>query len=311
MTQSIKVGREQLNGYELAITCSKIQILYDESDIQKYAMYNHYHDYIEMLYISSGMLHLVAGGKHLYAKKGDLVIINAKLPHVAIPCETTSYRVIQFMPQLLYSNFFSAFEIKYMIPFVMESEARLYTVGETSSFPLGETVNRIFEEWDAKQIGYELMLRANILQLFTQIIRHTGSMQKGGAHYAEASDSNVNIIRKILSLDSSTLLGMSCADAAAHCNMSYSYFSRVFKHVTGTCYKRYILQLRINEADRLLTDTDKNITEIASVVGFSSDAYFIQCFHECRGITPKKYREELQKIRKQAKQAAEASITES
>lgn len=297
MEHLIKENQALLNGYEIAIVCEQYQISNTTPDAAKYSKYNHYHDYIEILYITNGLLQLITGTNQIFAKTGDLVIINAKVPHIAVPCETTDYRVIKFLPQLLYSSDFSVFEVKYMIPFVMQSEPWLFTSSQTSTFPLTDTVNHIFDEWVDKQIGYELMLRANILQLFTWIIRYSNTNPKYASHFKESSDANANAIRKILALDSSTLREMSCADAAVHCNMSYSYFSRIFKRVTGVSYKNYILQLRINEADRLLSGTDKTITEIASMTGFSSDAYFIQCFHEIKGITPRKYREELSRLR--------------
>jgi AraC-like DNA-binding protein len=53
--------------------------------------------------------------------------------------------------------------------------------------------------------------------------------------------------------------------------------------------KTYINQIRINEARRLLKDTDLNISEIAYKVGFSSPSNFNRVFKKLIGISPTEF----------------------
>ena len=72
--------------------------------------------------------------------------------------------------------------------------------------------------------------------------------------------------------------------------MSYSYFSRSFKSVMGKNFAKFLNEIKIDAAKRLLLTTNKTITEISMETGFSSSSHFISNFSKSVGITPLAYR---------------------
>lgn len=68
------------------------------------------------------------------------------------------------------------------------------------------------------------------------------------------------------------------------------YLGRVFQKATGVGFKQYVNDLRIAEAKRLLTQTDKLIYEIANLVGYTESKYFVAKFTTEVGISPSEYR---------------------
>ena len=58
------------------------------------------------------------------------------------------------------------------------------------------------------------------------------------------------------------------------------------KSVTGKSPVEIIRQLRLTKADRLLSETSMNISEIAYSVGFSSPSYFSKCYRDYFGKIP-------------------------
>ena len=50
----------------------------------------------------------------------------------------------------------------------------------------------------------------------------------------------------------------------------------------------------MKHAKRMLEDPDRNITEIATCLGYLNRKYFTSCFKEEFGITPTEYRKTLQ-----------------
>lgn len=56
--------------------------------------------------------------------------------------------------------------------------------------------------------------------------------------------------------------------------MSKSFLSKRFKTATGFGFKEYIINLRIQNACRLLLETNKSITDIAFECGFNDSNYF-------------------------------------
>lgn len=76
--------------------------------------------------------------------------------------------------------------------------------------------------------------------------------------------------------------------------ISSTHLTREFRKYTGSSPKDYLIQLRINEAKQLLKTTHQGIDIIASKVGFSDTAHFIQMFKKREHITPLQYRKYLE-----------------
>ena len=70
-----------------------------------------------------------------------------------------------------------------------------------------------------------------------------------------------------------------------------TYFIR-FSSLNCLGVNDYINRLRIEKAISLLTNTNLNINEISSEVGFTYPRYFSSTFKQMKGMTPKQFREE-------------------
>ncbi|HEZ7991413.1 MAG TPA: AraC family transcriptional regulator [Ruminococcus sp.] len=77
---------------------------------------------------------------------------------------------------------------------------------------------------------------------------------------------------------------------AAHLKISSAYLSRLFKKETGMTFSDYVNKLKIEEAATLLINTEYPDTEISSMLGFSSQSYFIKVFRRYMNTTPKQYK---------------------
>ena len=71
--------------------------------------------------------------------------------------------------------------------------------------------------------------------------------------------------------------------------MSYSYFSRTFKAVTGMTFKSYLNRVRTNKAEQLLLLENRTISEVASACGYNSISYFIKVYRSIKGVSPYKH----------------------
>jgi AraC-like DNA-binding protein len=66
--------------------------------------------------------------------------------------------------------------------------------------------------------------------------------------------------------------------------------AHLVKEVTGKTVLQHVHQLRIQEAQRLLEQSNLNCTDIAYETGFGDQSYFIKQFRKWMGITPARYR---------------------
>lgn len=73
-------------------------------------------------------------------------------------------------------------------------------------------------------------------------------------------------------------------------SISPSYFSSVFKRVTGKTFVEYLTDIRMEKAKELLRLTSRRSYEIAYAVGFRDPHYFSSVFKKYTGDTPTDYR---------------------
>lgn len=78
-------------------------------------------------------------------------------------------------------------------------------------------------------------------------------------------------------------------------NLSEGKMTALLKAYANTTFKRYLNQVRIQEACRLLAETDRPVREIALAVGYSSVPHFNRVFKENRQCSPNQYRKNLSK----------------
>ena len=79
---------------------------------------------------------------------------------------------------------------------------------------------------------------------------------------------------------------------AKELNISSSHAKNVFKKYTGITIFDYLFEKRMDEAKKLLSDTDLHIYQIAEKLGYRSKAYFSSAFQKYTGVTPNAWRKD-------------------
>jgi AraC family transcriptional regulator len=77
---------------------------------------------------------------------------------------------------------------------------------------------------------------------------------------------------------------------AAQAGLSRFHFERLFKAATGVSPSRYHIDLRMNEARRLLRETRMSVVDVALEVGYTNPSHFAQLFRREIGLSPSDYR---------------------
>ncbi len=83
---------------------------------------------------------------------------------------------------------------------------------------------------------------------------------------------------------------ISLRDVANEVNLSPCRLAHLMKTYTGRTVMQLIYQMRVNHAQKLLTNTTQSCTDIAYEVGFNDQSYFIKHFKRLTGTTPMRFR---------------------
>ncbi len=83
---------------------------------------------------------------------------------------------------------------------------------------------------------------------------------------------------------------ISVSALAVEMNVSLSYFSRLFKKVTGEGCNEYIMRKRMEKAKVLLDTTNFDTSVIAGMTGYNDSNYFSVTFKKYYGMSPTRYR---------------------
>ena len=83
---------------------------------------------------------------------------------------------------------------------------------------------------------------------------------------------------------------LSVESLCAHIHLSPTYFSTLFKREVGMSFTAYVTQVRMDEAARLLRESDEKTYRIAERTGYSDPNYFSYVFKRRYGVSPSKFR---------------------
>lgn len=125
-----------------------------------------------------------------------------------------------------------------------------------------------------------------ILEIFLSVFNHQKKLSSSNAvdtYYDYALDFvNSNMFRTIRVSDLTEALGI-----------SQPYLYRIFKEKCGLSPQEKIIDLKIRNAKRLLTQTSMSISNIAYSLGFGTPQDFSKFFKKNTGISPANYRKSI------------------
>jgi AraC family transcriptional regulator len=94
--------------------------------------------------------------------------------------------------------------------------------------------------------------------------------------------------KELLRANLSGSLGL--IDLADACRLSASHFSQAFKQTVGCPPHRWLIGQRVEQAKRLMLNTDQSLSEIALGLGFSDQSHFTRVFSRWVRTSPAAWR---------------------
>lgn len=83
---------------------------------------------------------------------------------------------------------------------------------------------------------------------------------------------------------------MGLEDAADAAGLNASYFSHLFRKETGAKFGDYVIQIRLEQAKKLLVTSTMSLSDISAAIGYTDPKYFSRLFTRMVGLRPAEYR---------------------
>lgn len=258
----------------------------------------HSHKFIELVYIISGSAEHVVGNSRYTANKGDIFVINPDVTHAFYEQEDNKESFCAYdlmvVPDFFdlnlinsgdFTSLGSSFLFYSMFPQEKAATADLH-VSSNSYNDFGDLFRKIYQEYHTREQGYLNIIRAYIIELIVKIFRRMDSNSEfnESIHKSRIINETLDYLHKNYSMR------ISVADLASQMLLSRNYFSKLFRQTTGMSVSTFLKQLRINEACRLLLESDRSISDIAAYCGFQDIKHFYVSFRSQIGMPPGEYR---------------------
>lgn len=245
----------------------------------------HIHKAAELLYVKEGSFTVTLDNKTYQIYEGDLILCCSGTIHhvIAGACEHNSYYVIKIPP-----SFFIGFVrldagAEYAMRFALNHSDRknLWRKNELAKSEIKSVLDKLIDEYTQKRYASELAIKLNVMELLLSILRHDAPSE------SLTSDRISRLIYEVMNyVQEEFAQDIDEKELAKSYGMSYSYFSRSFKRVTGITFKNYLNRTRISKAEQMLFSNDCSVSEAASACGYNSISYFIQVYRSITGKTP-------------------------
>lgn len=256
------------------------------------ATHSHLHEAVEMIYVTAGNHDFYINEQHYLVKQGDLMLFRSNTVHEIVSRETdwNRYYVLMIKPSVLYELASKDRAAEYLLRLVLEGGKCHWTREELENSPIREAFEKQINLFTSSDPCRDLSLKIGGFQIVLEILRDIFQNEDEPEGLKGNGENVARIYQTIYYINRHYAEDIDAQKCCTALNVSYSYFSRSFKAITGKSFKEYLNFVRVNQAERMLLSTNKSIMDVAFDCGFNNVSYFIKVFKQWKGSTPLSYR---------------------
>lgn len=235
----------------------------------------HVHNYTELFYIIGGQGQFCIDDELFPVRANQLVIVNPSIAHTEVSYEAQPLEYIVVGIEGLELSVDDNHNGRFCI----------------FSFSPGNNalacMQRILHEMQNREPHHQTLCQAYMEILVVQLMRDA-SFSAVPMPSEPVSNRQCALVRRYI--DNHYKEPLTLDTLAEKANINKYYLAHAYKQAYGISPISYMISCRIQEGKRLLADTDLSLSQISSILGFSSASYFSQSFRKAAGISPMEYR---------------------
>ncbi len=248
----------------------------------------HIHNEIELLFIKEGALKCSDGLNTYVASRGDIIFVNSRIPHITESVNEVDEFYIQFNTEDFTFSENTAYS-KYLSRFINALGERmfLFKSGSALASELFEYASKCSEEYYSQRAAYSSFIKAYIYSILGVLYRNDIILDAESFFDPKTAEMLTPVLNYI---EENYSLPITLDDLSNISNLNKYYFCRLFKKATNSTVTDFINFVRIYKAEKMLTSSNRSISDISFDVGFSSVSYFNRVFRKFVQLTPSQYR---------------------
>ena len=231
----------------------------------------HNHAFFEAHVIFSGSIVYRFNDQELTVSGGELTVIPPRVIH-CIPYQSEDFRKMTI-----------AFEADGDLAGILYSK-------EKQSISMSDddkaTLDFIIRHAKNKTVCSDLMIKNRLCELILSVAESASSGRTQAPHPAH----DTRIIKAKKYVEDNPHIFMTCDEVARYCNLSAKQLGRLFLQYEGVSLLAFIHGQKIEDAKKMISETDELLETISDKLGFSSVNYFGKFFTKHTGITPGDFR---------------------
>ena len=235
----------------------------------------HAHSYTELFYIIGGDGQFQINGRLFPVHSNQLVVVNPNVIHTEVSYEAHPLEYIVLGIEGLELTISGSDEERYCLYSFPEHNIVL------------SCMQSVLQEMQDRNAEYQTLCLAYMDIIMVQLIRNA-SVSVTQTQSRFPSNRQCAAVRHYI--DQHYKENITLDLLAEQVSINKYYMAHTFKSEYGVSPINYLITCRIREGKRLLTETDLSLSQIATVLGFSSSSYFSQSFRNAEGVSPTEYR---------------------
>ena len=246
----------------------------------------HVHKAVELLYVKKGSYTALLDGVEYEIGEGDLILFCSNAIHHVFTknLPENEYYVIKISPAFFLQFSTQEEGAEYVMRFAInrKESKNIWRKEELENTPLLSALHSLIAESESSKYASQVAIKLKIMELLVEILRSDSPNGEKSLHNQTAA----LIYNTMVYVRNHYAEDMDERELAKSLGMSYSYFSRSFKRVTGMSFKQYLNRTRVNQAEKLLCRDNASVSEVATKCGYNSISYFINVYKNITGKTP-------------------------
>ena len=260
----------------------------------------HYHPEVELVHIIKGSGRQFIGDNIHHFKPDDMILLGSNLPHLWRSDEKflkpqsklkVEAIVIHFMPDCLGEAFLKLPENKALLHLIDKAQMGVRVKNQTK-----RQVSGLMQDLLVAKNSERIILLLQIMQAIAHS-RQTKTVCSPGLQfvYNPTETERMNGIYQYIMTHFSGEITLAQIAKVAH--IGPHSFCRYFKSRIKKTFSRFLLEVRIGHACKLLAETHKPVADICYDCGFNNFSNFNRHFKSMTGKTPLMHRRYYQETR--------------